>query len=1095
MPSLILENKNLILFLNLKFNVMKQRGLIFNSRPGKTAVFALGLMLGLCPVSQVWADTEFNDSQIVAQAQKKVKGQVIDATGEPLIGVNISVVGGTEGTITDIDGNYTINVPAGAKLKFSYIGYKDQIIELGAQTVVNVKMQEDSEVLDEVVVVGFGTQKKESLTGAVTVVGEKAFKEKGGLSSPLEALQGQVAGVMITRGSSAPGDESWNLNLRGSSSKNSTEPLIIVDGVACNSVNDMRLLNPNDIASINFLKDGSAAIYGSRAAGGVVLITTKKGSEGKVKVEYSTTATLKTVGLMPELMNIDQWADGVMTALSNDNNTSNVWYTYAQLAKQYKNSYIDLQTSANPFGQAAFTDVKDFVFDDSVNWLGSLFGSTWSTEQSLSVSGGTEKSSYRISLNYLYDGSTLQYGNNNNQRYNFRVNNTYKFNKNITLESSISYNRQEQVSPTLIGSVLTVSVPMPGLPLKTSDGKPYAWGTWGSPVSKVEEGGDNKLSVSAINISETLNAKVTSWLDANVNVGYNTSSANRSTVQNSITYYNFAGNAQTLVDPSQEKSYYQQTTSRTDFYSLSAYVNAHKTFANKHKLSLTLGTQYEFKDMSYYGANYTDILDGVGIINGTGTLTLANKDDAMKKNNYQNANLSYFGRFNYDYDGRYLLEINGRYDGSSKFQPENRWDLFYGFSLGWRLKQEAFLRDVDFLSDLKLRASYAEMGSQSGIDNYDGFLFYKLISGTGAYVGSDKLSYIATDGKFASTTRNWERIKNYNIAVDFGFFNGALTGTVEGFMKRNNNMLVEITYPGILGDKAPTSNAGKFKDWGFEGQLTYNGKIGEVSYHVGGNFTFTRNELVDFGGTSVMKSGYTSNQQGYSLNSIFGLRYGGKIQNEEQLAAYIAKYYNNNGIGMPDNLRVGDNMFCDENGDGVLDYRDYIYLGSDTPEISYSFNLGANYKGFDVNVIFQGSANRFVYRGVDNWTVPFRSNYTNTITSSIGNTWSASNPDAYYAPYTNDSKINDYNYQASSITAQDGRYLRLKNVTIGYTFPANLLKKTKVIQGVRLYLTGTDLWETTKIEDGWDPEAVRDASGLKRYPFTRNFTFGANLTF
>ena len=333
------------------------------------------------------------------------------------------------------------------------------------------------------------------------------------------------------------------------------------------------------------------------------------------------------------------------------------------------------------------------------------------------------------------------------------------------------------------------------------------------------------------------------------------------------------------------------------------------------------------------------------------------------------------------------------------------------------------------------------------------------------------------------------------MAVDFGFLNGRLTGTVEAFMKKNDDMLVSITFPGTLGDKAPKANAGKFKTWGYEGSLNYRGKIGQVDYHLGGVFTFARNELVDYGGTSVMSSGYTSTQQGYPLNSIFGLRYGGKIQNEEQLNAYMTKYYDNNGIGMPSNLRVGDNMFCDENGDGVLDHNDYIFLGSDSPEISYSFNAGASYKGFDINVIFQGAANRFVYRGIDNWTVPFRANYTNTITSSIGNTWSEDNPDAYYAPYTNDSNINNYNYQASSLTSQDGRYLRLKNVTIGYTFDNNLLKRQNVVENVRLYITGADLWETTKIKDGWDPEAKRDAKGTQRYPFTRNFTFGVNLTF
>ena len=1019
-----------------------------------------------------------------------VGGIVVDANGEPVIGANVMVKGTNNGTITDIDGKFTLSNAKGV-LVVSFIGYKTQEIQInGNERNLNIVLREDSELLDEVVVVGYGTMKKESLTGAVTVVDSKAFKEKGGLSSPLEALQGQVAGVMITRSSSAPGDESWGLNLRGAVSANSTEPLIIIDGVAYNSVNELRLINPNDIETINFLKDGSAAIYGSRAAGGVVLITTKKGAEGKVKVEYSGTATLKTVGLMPSAMNIDQWADGVMTALRNDNNTSNVWYTFAELAKQYKGTYIDLNNSNSPFGSAGFTDVSDFVFSDDTNWLDSLFGETMSTEQNLSISGGSERSSYRISLNYLYDGSTLQFGNNNNQRYTFRMNNTFKLTDKIKLESSISYSRQEQVVPTMISSVLTTQMPMPGLPFTSVDGKPYAWGTWGSPVAKVTEGGDNKLSVSNFSLSETLNYQITDWLSANANVGYTTGVANRNTVQNSITYYNYAGDKQVLTDPVQANSTYTQTNSKTDFYSVTGYLNAMKTFKDKHNLSLTLGAQYEFKEYTYFGVKVKDIQAGLENVNGSGEITLSGSEDK-----YQNAIMSYFGRFNYDYDNKYLLELNARYDGSSRFLPENRWDLFYGASLGWRLKEENFLKDVDFLSDLKLRLSYAEMGNQSGISNYDGVQIYNLETGTGAYVGTDKLSYIKTSGVLASTSRSWERIKNYNLAVDFGFLNGRLTGTVEAFMKKNDNMLVSITFPGTLGDDAPKANAGKFKTWGYEGSLNYRGKIGQVDYHLGGVFTFARNELVDYGGTSVMSSGYTSTQQGYPLNSIFGLRYGGKIQNEEQLNAYLTKYYENNGIGMPSNLRVGDNMFCDENGDGVLDHNDYIFLGSDSPEISYSFNAGASYKGFDINVIFQGAANRFVYRGIDNWTVPFRANYTNTITSSIGNTWSEDNPDAYYAPYTNDSNINNYNYQASSLTSQDGRYLRLKNVTIGYTFDNNLLKRQNVVENVRLYITGADLWETTKIKDGWDPEAKRDASGTQRYPFTRNFTFGVNLTF
>lgn len=1031
----------------------------------------------------------------VVMQQETVKGTVVDKNGEPLIGVTVQVVGQAgSGTITDMDGNFSIKAAKGSSLRFSYVGFADQTAKVTGGT-ISVTMQDDDQTLQEVVVVGYGVQKKESLTGAVTVVDSKAFQEKGGLASPLQALQGQVAGVMITRSSSAPGDESWSMNLRGASSMNSTEPLVVIDGVAANSVSEMRFINPDDIESINFLKDGSAAIYGSRAAGGVVLITTKKGKEGKLQINYSGSATLKTVGLMPELCSIDEWADGVQRALTNDGNTANVWMTYADLAKKYKGSYIDLQKTTNPFGQAAFTDVADFVFDDTADWLGSLFGSTWSTNHSLSLAGGSDKNSFRISGSFLYDGSTLQYGRNNNKRYNLRWNNTNKLNKIFTLESSIAFSRQEQVTPTQVSSALTTSLPMPGLPLTTQDGKAYAWGTWGSPVAKLQLGGRNNLSVRSLNISENLKMHFNEWLDGNVNVGYNTSEARRRKVQNAITYYNYTGNTVTLEDPVQEKSYFQQTSSRTDFYSISGYLNGHKTFAGLHNVSLTLGAQYELKDMEYFGATYLDILDGIDVINGNGTLTLANDDNAMIKNNYRNANMSYFYRLNYDFGSKYLVEFNGRYDGSSKFRPENRWDFFWGVSLGWRINQEAFLKDVKWLSNLKLRASYAEMGSQSGIDNYDGYQFYNLNTLSGAYIGSEKLTYISTNGKFASTTRQWERIKNYNIALDFGFLNNRITGTVEAFQKKNDNMLVAITYPAVLGDDAPTANTGKFKDWGFEGSITYNGRAGQVDYHVGGNITFARNELVDYGGTNVLKSGYTSTQQGYPLKSIFGMRYGGKIQNEEMLKAYLAKYYNNNGIGMPSNLRVGDNMFCDENGDGVLDYNDYIYLGSDDPEISYSFNFGASWRGIDINVVMQGSANRFVYRDVNNFTVPFRSLYTNSTRSGIGNTWSADNPDAYYAPETSDANIVKYNYQASSLTAQDGRYIRLKNITIGYNLPPQLLKKIGFVTACRLYFTGEDLWESTKISDGWDPEAKRDASGTGRYPFTRNFTFGLNLTF
>ena len=1039
------------------------------------------LTFALCFMLAIWA---WAQSGVIT-----VNGKVVDASNEPLIGVTVMVDGQqSAGTVTDFDGNYTIKAASNANLKFSYIGYQDQKIAVGGRTTIDVKMKEDSELLQEVVVVGFGTQKKESLTGAVTVVDSKAFEGKGSLSSPLEALQGQVAGVMITRSSSAPGEEGWSMKLRGSVSKNSGGPLVIIDGVA----GDMGSINAADIESINFLKDGSAAIYGSRAADGVVIITTKKGKEGKVKINYTGSLTIKTPGLQPETMSLDEWADGLKQTLENDNSTSNVWYTYAQLAKQYNGRYIDLSQSANPFGSAAFTDVSDFVFSD-VDWLGGLFGNAYNQEHNLSVSGGTDKNSYRISLGYNYDGSNLQYGNNSNKRFNVRFNDTYKFTKKLSLQSSIAYFRKQQVTPTRIGAALTTSLPQPGLPMAAINGNPYAWGTWGSPVAKVEDGGDKTTAVSRIDISETLNYDINDWLTANINLGYNTADKMVDEVQNPISFYNVTGERVVLTDPTQAKSYYQQNSERIDNYSFTAYVNGHRTFWNDHNFSLTLGTQYEFKEYKQFGVRATDIQDGLEVVNGTGDITL---QDVGK---YQNSILSYFGRFNYDYQGRYLLEFNGRYDGSSKFLPENRWDFFWGVSAGWRLTEEKFMKNVKWLNNLKLRASYAEVGNQSGIGNYDGIQLYNVYSNTGAYLGNNLASYIATNGTFASKTRSWERIKNYNVAVDFGVTlapGHTLNGVVEYFEKRNDNMMVSVTLPGTLGDSAPSANAGKFKDYGWEGQITYNGKAGQVDYHIGGTLTFARNKLTEYEGTTVKSSGYTSNMVGYGISSLFGLRYAGKIQNEEQLAAYKALYFENNGIGMPSNLRVGDNMYCDENGDGKLDENDLIYLGSSEPEVSYSFNLGAAWKGIDFNVVFQGAANRFIYRGnTTNWTVPYRGLYMNNLRSSIGNTWTEENTDAYYAPYTNDGNINKYNYQASSLTAQNGQYLRLKNITIGYTFPSQWLKATRIIESLRVYFTGTDLWETTKISDGWDPESKIATSGTSLYPFTRNYTIGLNVTF
>lgn len=1034
-------------------------------------------------------------SCLTLYAQQIVKGKVLDAElRKPMVGVAVKLKGGSPVTQTDEDGNFQLNVPPGATLEFTYMGYikKETAVSAGVMQVV---LDPDNTQLGEVVVVGYGVQKKETLTGSVAVVSAKAFENKGALASPLQALQGQVPGAIVTRGSGAAGDEGWAIKLRGAVSVKSVEPLVIIDGVAFDSFRELRLLNPSDIESISFLKDAAAAIYGSRAAGGVVLVTTKKGKTGAAKVEFNTLYNYKRPGLQPRLMSMDEWAAGVIDARTNDGfGDTDVWIRYANLALQNKGGYIDVRNSSDAPIPGAFTDVKDYVFIDN-NWTDILWGAAGSTQNDLSISGRTEKSGYRLSAGYMFDEGTLRWGNNTNKRYNLRLTNDYKVSDRFTIESVISYANQTQVVPTMIGNTLGQGYPQPGFPSATLNGKPYAWGGQYTPNWFAELGGDNQLKVRSTNISETFKFKVTDKLQWVTTLGLNTSTAMRDVQQNNIDWFNYAGDLQVQSNPTQANSFYQKTTASTEFYSASTLLNYNTKIKQHHNLAATAGAQYEYNDYDYYFAKVLDINSSLSTLNGSGLVTISDNNGRPTRNQY--AMGSYFGRVNYDYKSKYLFEMNGRYDGSSKFAADNRWNFFYGISGGWRIGEEEFVKKWNIFNDLKLRASYGIVGNQTGIDLYDGVQLYQQVSGSGAYLGGGKVTYVTTNGKLVSYDRTWERIHNYNLALDFSLLKNKLSGTVEYFVKKNNNMFLAAQYPAILGASAPEANIGKFKGNGYEATLNWSDRKGDFSYNIGGVFTFAENTLTDFGGANVISAGgRVAALQGFPLNSVVGLEYEGKIQSEEQRTAYLSKYLNGNTIGLTSAIRTGDHMYKDSNGDGLLTYDDLVYLGSDDPIVSYSFNLGASYKGFDFSAILQGASERTIFRDDVNWRQPFRSVFLNTTNQSVGDHWTTSNTDAHFPKYSTNGVINNYNYQSSTWSVENGAYLRLKNIVVGYTLPDSFIKKTKAFTRLRVYAAGQDLWETTKINDGWDPETTRTVSnGVQRYPFSRSLTFGLNASF
>ena len=846
----------------------------------KRILFSAAMVSALCVGSPQQAFANVNEVQAIMQAGT-VRGTVADAAGEPIIGANIMVKGTTNGCITDIDGNFSLSNAKGT-LVVSFIGYKSQeIVVKGNETNLKVVLKEDSEMLDEVVVVGYGTQKKATMTGSVTVVNQKMLENKGTMSSPVQALQGQVPGVIITRNSTAPGDESWNMSLRGAVSKNTTSPLVIIDGVEYESVNELRLLNPSDIESINFLKDASASIYGSKAAGGVVLVTTKKAQAGKVQVDYSGSVTSKFIGLSPHLMSLEQWASSVIDARTNDGyGDDDTWMRYAKLALAYKNQYINLDHSTNPFGNA-FTDVADFVFFDT-DWQDIMWGTAASTQHELAISGGSDASKYRLSLGYMYDDSNLKWGNNNNNRYNLRLTNTFKLSDRASIESVIAYNRQDQVAPTQIGSALTTNSQQPGFPSATANGKPYAWGTWGAPNWYCELGGDNKLKVSAINISETFNYSILKGLTASVTAGYNTSTAIRDKQSKAIDWYNYAGDRVVRSNPTEDKSSYSKSNSRTDFYSLSGHLDWSHIFADVHDVKVMVGSQYNLKE--YEGTFlYTEgILPSLEIPNSTKDVVyLKNGDDKSTK--WQEAVMSYFGRINYNYKEKYLLEANLRYDGTSKFPSGMKWRWFPSFSAGWRLSEEAFMEWAKpALNSLKLRGSWGIIGDQT-VDNG----LSSLGTGQVNWLGADgqKLFYRGTPSAVASSI-TWQDIATLDLGFDARFFHGDFGVTFDWYQRDTRNMIVPgsgIAY--TFGAAAPKGNYGSLRTRGWEVSLDYNHRFNNG---LGINAMFTlsdaQTEITEYSDTRLISDYYVGKKYG----EIWGYR-------TERLYQKDDFVYDNNG--------------------------------------------------------------------------------------------------------------------------------------------------------------------------------------------------------
>jgi TonB-linked SusC/RagA family outer membrane protein len=1059
-----------------------------------------------------------------------VAGRVTQPNGEALPGVTVVVKGTTTGTSTGADGAFSLNVPAGSTLVFTSVGFaKQEVVVSAATSSLVVKMADDTQTLSDVVVVGYGEQKKETLTGAVATIDQKIFKDRGVVDNPLSALQGQVPGVVVTRTSAAPGRAAWNFNIRGQASTNSTQPLIVIDGITINDNNALNSINPNDIENISFLKDAAAAIYGARAAGGVVLITTKKAAAGKMTIQYDGSVSRKVLGLQPHLINVQQFGQGLVDATTNDfygvAPTSFVWYKFGQLQlNQPSGSYLDL-TNGNTINPAnnplnpGFGDVKDLTFFDN-NAVDVLWGSATSTQHNVALSGRTDKAGYRVSLGFLNDGSQLQWGKNSNRRYNIRATNDFQFSDRVKLETNFSLERQTITQPTNTGYLGQYA--QPGFPTSTIDGKPYAWGTQYAPNWQAELGGENEDRSTRVFTNLRLTTEVVKNLRWVNQVGYNWALNDIDELSKSITWYNYLGDLAYPDNPTRANSYYQREQRKDAFASLNSYLNYARLLGEKHDVSLTVGGAYERDEFSFFRTRTSNLASNEVPALGLGIGDASTRSNTEGKNHYAIA--SAFGRANYAYNQKYLLEVNARYDGSSKFRAEDRWQFFSGVSGGWRISEEGFLKDrFGFLNELKLRASYGVTGNQSGIGLYDYLQLLNVsyaangnLNSTIPLLGSSSAVIIGPTNSLVSLDRTWERVENTNAGLDFAVLNRRLSVSADYFIKHNRNMLIPQQYPAVLGAAAPQRNQGHRKVWGWEAQLNWQDNIGDFGYRIGGSITDNQNKLLDYGGPGVINAGFNGAVQGYPLGSYFGLAYDGRIQTEEQRAAMQAltagggvtpvPTRNTNGTG---GVRIGDNAFKDLDGDGKLSgmltdgsLGDLKFLGTDNPRYTYAINLGATWKGFDFGAIIQGVGKRTIFRE-GNWRVPFGSIFQGQTDFWVNDTWTPTNTGATYPILSsgqNGTTYNTYNYQISDWSVQNGAYARLKNVVLGYTIPQSITKRFGADR-VRIYYSGNDLWEITRIKDGWDPEATRSVgranseSTFTRYPFFRLHTAGVNFTF
>ena len=1044
-----------------------------------------------------------NEVLSIQQSGRKVSGKVIDETGEPIIGANVVVKGTTNGNITDIDGLFTLeNVSENQILQISYIGYLSQEIKYGGQATLTIKLIEDSQSLDEVVVVGYGTQRKANLTGAVAQVTGDALESRP-IVNIAQGLQGLVPNLNVDLQSGAPGQGS-KFNIRGNATilENGGSPLVLVNNVQM----DPDLINPEDIESISILKDAaSAAIYGARAAYGVILITTKNGHrEQKPQVSFSANGYWQSPAKKIETINSMEFL--TMKDIAYQNGGGGGGY-YNPKVYEYAKKYFDDPVNNSPVFYDPDIDPNKYQYCGNTNWWDEVYKkSSFSQQYNVNLVGGSERSTYYASVGFNDVDGLTKVGNDKYQKVNANLSVSSDVTKWLTVSAKTIYNYTKEQHPD--GGVSEANSTAyagiseykgylkndltPLMPVKHPDGNYAGQGSFTNPVAVQELGGNMNQKKNDLWLTGAV--KITPFEGLVVNADYTFNTYNSGVRRHVRRFMDY-----TAVPGTEQPYPWTKTTSVSmrdieDYYTaFNAFAEYEKSFNMAHNIKVMLGYNQEYQHTKNFYSARQDLID-----NDNPSINMATGEKYTSGAESHWSINGVFMRLNYNYKHKYLFEMNGRYDGSSRFAKGDRYAFFPSFSAAWRISEEAFWSPMkSFWNDMKIRASYGSLGNQLvSIDsntkmpvNFPYLPTYGVNTAMEYVLGGIRPVGVEPSN-LVSAGFTWETVEQIDFGFDAGFLNNRLTASFDWYKRNTKDMLTTgQPLPSVLGTSVPNENAADLSTTGYELSIGWNDRLENgLSYWVRGVLSDYQGKITRFANPKGILHQDDVYYKEQKLGEIWGYSSKGLFQSDEEVANSPSQTKVWGG-----EWKAGDVKYEDLDGNGIIDYGDNTLsnpgdkkiIGNETPRYSFGFTGGFEYKGFDFQMFWQGIGKRDkMFDGVHFWG--FTSEWDTPVKASL-DYWTEDNRNAYFArPNWNQSG----NREKSDRYLQNASYIRLKNVTLGYSFPKNLLNNIG-IQKLRVYVVGENLLTFTKLIDSFDPETLDNMT----YPITKRYSLGLNITF